>query len=332
MYLLIAYLVVILGWIAHYAFFVISIKSSITSPVKEADKSILSQEQEISEPNEILNDLISQDYHISFSASLLEDILFFGIVGIIIFILTKRDGSELSLKDRINKILLTNKNNNRSAKEYLFDQISPILAYNESSKVSIELSQLYPENNLVKIYADVQHRILNMCSNDSFTIAENQIGLESDYKVGLDYGTIYHASIVNENPTVDSTKDYIVVDSKPGIPLKNNKYSHLIPPFTISKNGAAIARMSWSIWEKIDGVEDDDGFFVLNKRFTNNIEFTISNSTDKNLLLDLEIRHAKTKTRTTKTIEVGAKQKKASIQLHKRLMPQDEIWLKLKSK
>ena len=193
------------------------------------------------------------------------------------------------------------------------------------------LTQLNPNENLIKVYADVNHRILNMCSNDSFTIPENAIGIEASYLVGLDYGTIYHASIKNENPSVDASEDQIVIDSSPGIPLKEQVYEHIIPPFTISKNGAAIARMSWSIWEKLNGSKDDDGFYISNKRFTNKIDLTVSNKTPQDLNITLELRHAKSGNRTTKTIELASERENVPFPIHKRLMPEDEIWLKFQT-
>ncbi|QNR25677.1 hypothetical protein [Croceimicrobium hydrocarbonivorans] len=314
LHLLLAYILVILGWLIHYKWKVEPLKADTQEEVKLSEA-----------------DFENRDYHISFSASLAEDIIFFGIVGVIIFILTKRDGSELSLKERINRILLTNKNNNRSAKDYLFDQISPILAYNESSEISVELTQLKPDESLIKIYADVKHRILNMCSNDSFIIPKNTIGIESSYLVGLDYGTVYHASIKNEKPSVDASEDQIIIDSKPGIPLKTKIYEHPIRPFTISKNGAAIAQMSWSIWEKLDGNKDDDGFYISNKRFTNKIDLTVSNKTPQDLKITLELRHAKSGNRTIKTIELASERENVPFPIHKRLIPEDEIWLKFQT-
>ncbi|MCH2217719.1 MAG: hypothetical protein MK076_06535 [Flavobacteriales bacterium] len=96
----------------------------------------------------------NENFKVSFSASLLEDIIFFGITGFVIFYYTYTDGSERGLRSRI-ALLANNKNiDDEAAVGFLYDIIAPVLAYNELTKINLVLKEKETANGrtYIRVY------------------------------------------------------------------------------------------------------------------------------------------------------------------------------------
>jgi len=276
----------------------------------------------------IINGLIfSQPISGKFT-SLIEDIIFFGILGSLVFIYSLKDGSDLNLKDRIS-ILATKKDIDNSAIKFLSDNIHPLLAYNKEANIDITIEDISDDGNFVKIYTDVQNNIVNMCSNDSFTIKDTNFTIQGVNKVGQDYGYISHAGIKNiENST--GSKPISFINKRGNRPLKSNRTIKFpVKEFIVPKNGVAKSKMGWAVWEKLNTDKSimDNWFYIGSPRFTNKIHLDIRSIIDVNVDLLFDLRIHIDKTNAKRIIFEGQKIEKEVIiaPINEKLFPKDKI-------
>ncbi len=244
---------------------------------------------------------ITDNYHKSFSASLMEDLIFFGLVGTIVFIISQRDGSELPLKYRVANLANESKNIDDPAVEYLYENIKPLLGYNDKTNIDVVIEDVTDDNKLIKVFTSVESRIMNLCSRETFDLVNSSFSIYAPNKVGQDYGYISCAGVKNivpagfeKNNSECSPPNIAVADNGHNPPLKKAEWNHPIEKFTIPKGGKAESKMGWAVWEKLneDPSNIENWYYIELNRFTDEIHFDIQRSLDRpdiNLVADIRI-------------------------------------------
>lgn len=144
----------------------------------------------------LLSDFVWTTFRISFYASLLEDLIFFGALGFIVILISTGKPSEDTLENRI-QYLANNKDNCPDSISDLQNTIRNFLCYNPKAKIDIALRSQTEEKLDVTMSFDTTIR--NMCRDISF---KNPIAVEATPTLKGDNGTwggITLAKILDEN-------------------------------------------------------------------------------------------------------------------------------------
>ncbi|MFD2101435.1 hypothetical protein [Flagellimonas iocasae] len=274
-----------------------------------------------------LNYYPKNDYHLSLSASLAEDLLFFGILGALVFFYSLRDGSDLSLRHRVS-ILANKKGIDDNAVTYLLNHIQPVLSYNKSTNIDITIDDVTDDKKYIRVFCDVENRIVNMCSNDAFELKNSDFKIEALNKIGHRYGFISYVGIKNLVKGEGASSDLIFVSGPGNKPLQKKKVVYPIDNFVIPNNGIAESKMSWAVWEELNSEKliMENWYYIANQRFTNKIHLDLSNRVeDLRLFFDIRIHYNQSGEKRVIFEGEELNQKVKVIPIKEQLFPKDMI-------
>lgn len=225
------------------------------------------------------------DYGLSFSSSLLEDIIFFAIFGVSILIMQNIRPEENIFETRV-RSLANNTDVKEEAKKFLLQDIEKALAYTESNNTTITISKI--DDNNVEVFNDCVAEIINMCNDKPFKV-NSGYSVTPDIKIGESYGYIKYAGIRDKNDI--EQKEELV--RGPIMQLKEFKtYTEKTKNFEISSDSSAISECSFAFFNEIKNDKKDisNWNWVTVKRYTNNLNLKIINNTGEKIKIDTYIR------------------------------------------
>lgn len=218
---------------------------------------------------------------ISFSASLLEDIVFFSLIGIVIFIITMKDGKDEDIYIRLDNVINgSNLLKYKNAKNYFHGQTKQALAFYSRYKTTINIDEQNSHMKAYKIYTVSSGVIVNMCADIPF---------EDHTNVRAYPGVNVNGQ--NGEVTFYQIKDRIsgdIVGEKIGKPIALKPtvgYSHNAKLF-ISANGKADYDYAFWLWSKYD--QREKMFNLMIDRFASSYELEIQNSLKDNMSVYFE--------------------------------------------
>jgi len=225
------------------------------------------------------------DYGLSFSSSLLEDIIFFAIFGVSILIMQNIRPEENIFETRV-RSLANNTDVKEEAKKFLIQDIEKALAYTESNNTTITISKI--DDNYVEVFHDSVAEIVNMCNDKPFKV-NSGYSVTPDVQVGESFGYIKYAGIRDKNDI--KQKEELVCG--PIMQLKEFKtYTDKTKKFEISSDSSAISECSFAFFNELknDKSNISNWNWVTVKRYTNNLNLKIINNTGEKLKIDTYIR------------------------------------------
>lgn len=220
---------------------------------------------------------------ISYLASLLEDIIFFGTIGIFGLALSTKLPEDEDINVRV-KSLANNKNVGDGAKKYLIEHISKILAYNSTAEVSLILKEYDKESKTIMLYTEIKNEVINMCKDVKYSSVDTVFMVEPNVCFKGNYGYISYLG-VNDIKSEESKK---IVDGEI-LELKNaNPYLKPVE-FNISEDSSAIWRMCFATYGKLDTGKENlaNWYFIKVEKFTENFNIKVSNTTDTPIVCDI---------------------------------------------
>jgi hypothetical protein len=214
---------------------------------------------------------------VSYLASLLEDILFFGLIGFVAFVLSTRKPEDENFVVRI-RSLANNKSVGEKAKEFLSNFIMKKLAYNSHVDVRLIIKEFSQNENCIKLYSEFTGEMINMCKDIKYPVFDIDFLIEPNEKVNNSYGYISYLGINDPK----ASQQQILVE-KDIFELKDNKVYKRNFNFAISEDSSAIWQMSFATWGKIDAnrANKDNWYFVGVFCYTESLNIQISNDTSK---------------------------------------------------
>jgi len=226
------------------------------------------------------NPLISNDFILSFRASLLEDIIFFSFVGVVVYISSFRSSEDEKVDTRIASIINADITS-VSSKEYFREKIGEILTYYDDLKVTITLSEYKRNEGSIKIEAHFEGDILNMTKDlplKTVIKAYANPGLVINNQAG----EVKFLEIRDNNASSKKIFDY----SKSSKPIKPKNGFSLKEPVEISPNGKVGYQYSFWIWSVLQDTNDlapEKGFTFSADRFVNTLVINVINDTGQNI-------------------------------------------------
>ena len=232
----------------------------------------------------------NDSYVISFLASLLEDLIFFGFVGFLVFWSTIKKNSDEPFKVRVKALANNEKVNKLRIESSLEDVIAEALAYCQYVNLLIEIKDYCEKNNCILLSIKIDARIVNMCKDIDYSLRTAYF-VEPGEKVNGTYGSIQAMGIYNANDVEDKQVFY-----------ENDNYELLEPDivrktfnFAIAKNGEAISKTGYTIWVKADKnfSDVDNWYFFQLTRFADEFNLTFRNHTNSNILFKYRVFSSK---------------------------------------
>ncbi|MGH1431728.1 MAG: hypothetical protein ACRBB4_11485 [Neptuniibacter sp.] len=213
------------------------------------------------------------DLGVSFTASAIQDVLFYLTIGLAVLIYSARKPEEERLDQKI-KYLFPKVDENPSLKDYFKSSITRIGCINEEVKVTVVYDNYSNSGDLIRESHDQHSRLKNLHNMDYFSNPDAEVGLESSISedIKLDaYGGINEVKVfcLSESEFLENIHDgeLPMLMSNRGVTVRTD---FKIPPL----GEALLDFRSWMF----ASVEDE--FLYSVSRYTKILEITFVNNTD----------------------------------------------------
>ena len=219
----------------------------------------------------------------SYSASLLEDIIFFGFIGFAALIISTKRPEDDDYDNRI-KSLANNKQVGDKARFFLSDLIKELLAYSSRQDVRLVIKDYDVSTNCIKLFSDYNGEIINMCKDLHFPIFDMYFSIEPNECVNNNYGHISYLGIIdNKSNQKQILVEREIYEFKDKSPYKKSFN------IEISGNSSANWQMSFVTWGKLDTERNinDNWYFVKVKNYTESVTVVIDNETTNDFKCDI---------------------------------------------
>jgi len=233
---------------------------------------------------------IEPGFAVSFSASLLEDLIIFIALSFIILLLTTKDIFDYNFGEKITAIINSDDSDNPQLHEYLKITVARLLAYDKRIKFHLTVTEYDTSKNAYKIFFIIEYVIKNMCRDKDFVLDEDYwffVGA-ADTAVGNDFGfvTSFITKKSGEKPTiyVDETK-----------PHKLDKKFEKKIDLKISKDKNFKIKLRYNAWSqtgdnfKIEKEKLNFYNYVQSKRYVEKVEIVVKNQLNRPLNYEILI-------------------------------------------
>lgn len=232
--------------------------------------------------------LFGEGFSVSLSASMAEDLLFFGAIGILVFYITTRKPEDEEISSRIRSVT-NGRNVSEAAKGYFEMKTREVLAYNSKSIVTVKLKEYRADEKALKVYVEYDNTITNMCKDVPFTMVNARAIATPAMRVGNSWGQVTHLTI--EDKKLVSEREVIVEGDVMDIP--ENGYRKEIN-YRISEDSEARYKFCFNIWSEFSGEGnevDENWFYTFVNRYTDSYTFCIINEIDRVKLISLRYKY-----------------------------------------
>jgi hypothetical protein len=244
----------------------------------------------------IINHILGNGFYSSLKASCLEDLIFFGIIGLATVIYSARKPDEEYIYTRINYI--ANRHSiSPDAKKFLEKHILEALSYNRQSKIMIRIRDFRqyestgtPEltkrisnftstsdnvANMLKLHIEIDNVIVNMCKDVDFSLNNIIASIQPSRIVEGEAGQVTLLSITNKQSN-EQGLPIVIGDPIKIVSMKG--YSQTFD-YSIPKDSDVVWRFYWDIWVEIGNNKnvENDWFHLYVSRFTENLHIDIVN-------------------------------------------------------
>ena len=233
-------------------------------------------------------------FYTSFSASLLDDIVVFfilGIIGAIIPILVSRTPAEEDFNTRV-KALMNGEHVQENDKlvSYLKQYLSTFLAYISDLQIKIMVKDYNEEQNAYKIFTEYDIVMSNMCRDSEYHIKDPTIKIIPDVCVNGELGYISYLGTYDPE-TLEPIETLIDDDKKESHVKLDGTYIRDLA-YKIPKNGKVAWKLRFTIWSKIyDNYDDPASWFSHSfARYGQNMKIILENhlNSEHNVTFDVK--------------------------------------------
>ncbi len=214
-----------------------------------------------------------ENFSLSFSASLLEDLVFFFFIGIVLFIITLKKMEDNEIDVRLDTVI-NSPNVTASAREYFRKETKAVLAFYEKCDVLIKITEYDENTGTYKLYLSFDAIINNMCKDIQFNVQTNAF-VKPGLEVNNNWGEL---TIFNIKDVASGNQ----AGEPVGIPVRlyEKGYNNTVP-LLISDSGKAEYKLGFGIWTKYD--QEKELFFTSVDRFSDSYNLTLENGLNENI-------------------------------------------------
>ena len=241
--------------------------------------------------HEDLPQYISKDFMISFRASLLEDLIFFSLIGLVLYLVTFKSIDDGEVDTRIES-LINAKDVTEHAQEHFKKQFKSLLTYYKTLSVDIVLTEIDDKSKesgpYIKIESSFNGDIYNF-SKDMNVVTDVRAYAFSDKKDNNLAGEVMLLEILDSNGQVLENGATAIVKVLPEEGFKKTM------PVQVELNSYVQFRYKFWIWNLFSTSSDSkkNGFKISTDRFAETLKVKIKNNTSNNfdILLSKEVEN-----------------------------------------
>jgi hypothetical protein len=273
----------------------------------------------------ILSSYFENSFLTSFNASLLEDLIFFGFLGIVGIYVTTKPFREESFDVRVAS--LANNVDDDDAIDFLRKEVQKLLAYTEVSNIRLHIKEIDKENNLIYLFTSIENKILNMCEDVNFIFFDTNFYVEPNKSMNDDYGYISYMGIQdnqdNKNKKVFFENDIYRFDNRKSI-------KRSIQDFKITKGASALWKLCFGTYGEIENGKEIDWYTINMDKFTRKANLNIVNETDYKLKVEVQFQYVEKDKLQKEVIQLAENETENSIFKEKLFYKNELIKLKFK--
>jgi hypothetical protein len=240
-------------------------------------------------------------FAISFSASLLDDLIMFlvlGIIGTIIQAIISRSPDEEDFDSRV-KALMNSKHveGNDKLVSYLKSYLTTFLAYISKMNITMIVKEYDENENAYKIFTEYDITLSNMCRDSEYNVKDPKITVYSDISVNGDFGHVSYLGTYD--PTSLRIINTIIDEDKREdiVPIKGHferEFNYKIP-----KDGMMAWKLRFTIWSKIydDKYDEPEKWFTHSLlRYAQNVKISLENHLNSQHNIKFDVKKFSTAT------------------------------------
>ncbi len=188
----------------------------------------------------------SENFYISFLASSWEDIIFFGIVGFALALVSLRDPKEDIFVQRIKNLFSFTSDVDPSIETAVIDSVKKVAIYSTKNSIKLSILEYSEEFNAIKVQINQEIHLSNLLHDEPYSYSRPVDFMLDDF--GENKPDILGR--INEASFTDNTlnKSFFCETKRA---FKKKKYSFNIEE-NIAKGSYGITTLNYWIWYKLD--------------------------------------------------------------------------------
>lgn len=223
-------------------------------------------------------------FEISFAASLLEDLIFFGILGLVTLYLSVRKPDEEDFHLRVTS-LANGKKVTQQAHKYLSEAIRSILAYNEKLEIKIKIKEVNLRERYIFIHVEQYQLMTNMCRDIRYSVKTMGVTIEPGKFIDKSGGQVTLLHIIDEGNPQNSQ---YIIDGDP-YDISEEKRSFNVPKqdYLIAEDNQINWRLCYriygSLFDKLEEKISTNWLLIPLQYFTQRLNLEVTNDTDTDI-------------------------------------------------
>lgn len=233
-----------------------------------------------------------QNFWLSFSASMLEDMIMFIFLTVgVTFIsikLSNINPEDYEYERRIKALLNSSRvMGDKKAFGYVHETITELLTYNRKMYYKVNVLDYFPEENAFAITTERMHIITNMCKDRNFEKRESPIVVVPDVAIGRSYGMLNCIKRLDAN---DLRIEKETITNM--VHLKNGENIFYFDS-SLQKDAEEAFLISYSMFAKVYDLSDliNAWHYTEAIRYTADVEFSIVNKLRNGQSIKFELRN-----------------------------------------
>jgi hypothetical protein len=249
---------------------------------------------------------IASDFAISYSASSLDSLIFFLLVGFILTIIALKKPEEEKLNRKI-EYIFPDVDSESKLLPYLVNSVSALACINTLSERVLTITEVSQDKKHLKISSKAHSSIKNIHNNTDYEEERMPWGftvdvIKPDEKI---LGEVHELSIIDR--IGNSAREKHIIKGIVQFTDKNREHSVTFPMVLTAGQEVIYQSNSWA-WETMG-----NGFDFGISRYTVLQKFSISNATDEEIHISVTKRNEKTKTLEKNDYMLPKKAEKSNI-------------------
>lgn len=239
--------------------------------------------------------VMGRDFAISFSASFLEDLIFFLFIGFVVslisIIASQKAPEDYDFDRRVGAMVNSDlAKNDVFIKSFLVNSMNKTLIFYSRFELVMTLDNYDKNTKSYMIYLQREQIFSNMCRDREYSISNHTISIEADHEVNGLYGQITYCHTYDPKTNSVIHKD---CDETDKISLSKG-INHRTFPMVVLPNSSCGVRFGYNAWQKTGDKDDRSNWiYFQSARLVTDMTIKVKNKLESKNPVKYEIRVSK---------------------------------------
>ncbi|MCX6315967.1 MAG: hypothetical protein NTW29_01650 [Bacteroidetes bacterium] len=275
-------------------------------------------------------DHIDSGFAVSFSASLMDDLIMFLLLTPLVIYLTTKPLWDYSFSEKVNALINSKHAKNRdSLTTYVHKSISSLMAYNKQIFFKISVRDYDATTHAYSLYIETKIKASNMCRDKDFVLNKDYsfYVMPSDVIPGKEAGFV--TSLIKTN--IEEKNGITTYIDSNNIFKLDRKFEQKIN-FVIAKNGEIEISLKYNTWsitgDKLDLNDLSIWNFLQIDRYSNDVNVLVRNDLNRALKFDVYVAKHQNDDEKTVTLDhnmVLSAGQEDSHKVTRELLPKEDV-------